>query len=168
MLNMLLALQVGRKTGFALPSRFIKREKLRANSAHEFGVWLHKNKGSFPVVEINYNGDDLSTLRDDHEACSILADALRKSDAGVVLAKITFENKVYERYVLKSWISNDFKLRFVKVIDLDIENLAKHGFAWDVEVCYGHESIVTYKVNEHRQLVKMDTYLEGEGRVVND
>ena len=165
---MLLALQVGRKTGFVLPNGFIQREKLHANSAHEFGVWLHKNKGSFPVVEVNYNGDDLSTLRDDPEACNILADALRKSDASVVLAKITFENKVYERYVLKSWISNDFELRFVKVIDLDIENLAKHGFAWDVEVCYGHESIVAYKVNEYRQLVKMDTYLEGEGRVVND
>lgn len=160
-LRMLLALQVGRKTSFVLPNGFIRREKLRANSAHEFGVWINKNKGSFPIVEIDYDGDDC-------KACSILANALRKSDAGIVLAKITFENKVYERYVLKSWISNDFKLRFVKVIDLDIENLAKHGFAWDVEVCYGHESIVTYKVNEYRQLVKMDTYLEGEGRVVND
>lgn len=85
-----------------------------------------------------------------------------------MLAKITFENKVYERYVLKSWLSNDFKLRFVNVIDLDIENLAKHDFAWDVEVCYGHESIVTYKVNEYRQLVRMDTYLEGEGGIAND
>lgn len=158
---MLLALQVGRKTGFVLPTKFIQREKLRANSAHEFGVWLNKNKGGFPVVEVDYNGDD-------REACNILADALRKSDTCVVLAKITFENKVYERYVLKSWLSNDFELRFVKVIDLDIENLAKHGFAWDVEMCYGHESIITYKVNEYRQLVRMDTYLEGEGRIVND
>lgn len=165
---MLLALQVGRKTGFVLPTGFIKREKLRANSAHEFGVWLNKNKDGFPVVDVSYNGDDLSTLRDDREAYNILADALRKSDDSVVLAKITFENKVYERYVLKSWLSNDFKLRFVNVIDLDIENLAKHGFAWDVEVCYGHESIVTYKVNEYRQLVRMDTYLEGEGRIAND